>query len=134
MDSNRIALLSAILERHMRVRLAEQDLFFNVAGGLKLSEPACDLAAVAAIWSSIEEEAFPLHWAWIGELGLTGEVRRVSQIELRVEEAKKLGFKTVVVPESSMERISKIKGVRLLPLDRVSQLGRLVADHGRIKA
>ena len=52
MDSNRIALLSAILERHMQVRLAEQDLFFNVAGGLKLSEPACDLAAIAAIWSS----------------------------------------------------------------------------------
>lgn len=131
MDSNRIALLSAILERHMQVRLAEQDLFFNVAGGLKLSEPACDLAAIAAIWSSVEDHAFPLDWAWIGELGLTGEVRRVSQVEVRVEEARKLGFKTVVIPEGSAERVGKPRGVRILTLDRVSRLGRLVLEHGK---
>jgi DNA repair protein RadA/Sms len=131
MDSNRIALLSAILERHMQVRLAEQDLFFNVAGGLKLSEPACDLAAVAAIWSSVEDHAFPLDWAWIGELGLTGEVRRVSQIDVRVEEARKLGFKTVVIPEGSAERVGKVRGLRILQLDRVSRLGRLVSEYGR---
>ncbi len=126
LDSNRLALLGAILERHMRVRLAEQDLFFNVAGGLKLSEPACDLAAAAAIWSSCEEKAFPMDWVWLGELGLTGEVRRVSQIEVRVEEAKKLGFKTAVVPQSSMDRLKKLKGIRLLPISRVREIAELV--------
>jgi DNA repair protein RadA/Sms len=126
LDSNRLALLGAILERHMRVRLAEQDLFFNVAGGLKLSEPACDLAAAAAIWSSCEEVAFPQDWVWLGELGLTGEVRRVSQIEVRVEEAKKLGFKTAVIPHGSGDRLKKISGIRLIPISRVREIGELV--------
>ncbi len=134
MDSNRIALLSAILERHMQVRLAEQDLFFNVAGGLKLSEPACDLAAIAAIWSSVEDRPFPMDWAWIGELGLTGEVRRVSQIEVRVEEARKLGFKTVVVPEGSADRLGKVRGLKVLTLDRVSRLGRMVSENSPLRA
>lgn len=125
LDSNRLGLLAAILERHMRLRIAEQDLFFNVAGGLKLTEPACDLAAAAAIWSSSEEKAFPLDWTWLGELGLTGEVRRVSQIELRVEEAKKLGFKTAVVPQNSMDRLKKIKGIRLIPISRVREIAEL---------
>ena len=110
----------------MRVRLAEQDLFFNVAGGLRLSEPACDLAAAAAIWSSCEEKAFPLDWTWLGELGLTGEVRRVSQIEARVEEAKKLGFKTAVVPQNSLDRLKKIKGIKLIPISRVREIAELV--------
>jgi DNA repair protein RadA/Sms len=126
LDSNRLALLGAILERHMRVRLAEQDLFFNVAGGLRLSEPACDLAAAAAIWSSCEEKAFPQDWVWLGELGLTGEVRRVSQIEVRVEEAKKLGFKTAVVPQGSLDRLKKLKGIRLIPISRVREIVELI--------
>src|SRR5690606_15355771 len=87
MDSNRIALLAAILERHMGVGLADQDLFFNVAGGLKLSEPAADLAAAAAIWSSARAKPLPPDWVFIGEVGLTGEVRRVSNPQTRIEEA-----------------------------------------------
>jgi DNA repair protein RadA/Sms len=132
MDSARVALIGAILERHMRVSLAENDLFFNVAGGLRLSEPACDLAAAAAIWSSAEEKAIPNDWIFIGELGLTGEVRRVSQPDLRIEEAKKLGFKTAVIPASVMERCKSMKkGIRLLPIERVSEIRRLFTEPPR---
>lgn len=128
MDSARISLLAAILERHARLQLAQQDLFFNVAGGLRLSEPACDLAAAAAIWSSFNDRPFPQDWAFIGELGLTGEIRRVSQMELRLAEARKLGFKTVVIPESTPSRATEAvgKGLRLEPIARIQELPSLL--------
>ncbi|MGK5081987.1 DNA repair protein RadA [Bdellovibrionota bacterium FG-1] len=125
-EATRISLLAAILEKHMRLGLAEQDLFFNVAGGLKINEPACDLAAAAAIWSSYEEKAIPSGWAFIGELGLTGEVRRVAQLEERMAESKKLGFKTLVVPRSSMDRVAKLSGIRLCPISRVDEIPEIV--------
>jgi len=132
MDSSRISLIAAILERHLRVKLAQNDLFFNVAGGLKLSEPACDLAAAAAIWSSIEERALPPDWVWMGELGLTGEVRRIGQIDTRLTEAGKLGFKTAVIPEATPKsllerwRISNSEGVRIRTIARVGDIGRVL--------
>jgi DNA repair protein RadA/Sms len=130
-DGSRVALLAAILERHMRLPLAEEDLFFNVAGGLRLSEPACDLAAAAAIWSSAEEKAIPNDWLFIGELGLTGEVRRVPHADVRIAEAKKLGFKTVVLPRSSGKALENPPaGVRLLTIDRISDLPRLFSSDG----
>lgn len=125
-DGNRIALIAAILEKHMRLSLAEDDLFFNVAGGMRLSEPASDLAAAAAIWSSVEEQPIPSDWLFIGELGLTGEVRRVTQVDLRVDEAVKLGFKTLVLPRTLLERVGKRGGIRLLPITRIDELPKLV--------
>jgi DNA repair protein RadA/Sms len=122
MDGPRVSLLAAILEKHMRLKLAEQDLFFNVAGGLRLAEPACDLAAAAAIWSSAEERPLPQGWVLIGELGLTGEVRRVNQADARLEEARKLGFKTAVVPRSSLERCGRVEGLKLEPISRIEEL------------
>lgn len=122
MDGNRISLLAAILERHMKLDLGKQDLFFNVAGGLRLTEPACDLAAAAAIWSSDHERPLPPGWVFLGELGLTGEIRRVSQGEVRLEEAKKLGFEAAVVPRSSLDRLSKVTGIRLIPISRIEEL------------
>ena len=131
MDGSRISLLAAILERHMKLSLAQQDLFFNVAGGLKLSEPACDLGAAAAIWSSFEDRAFPTDWVFMGELGLTGEVRRVSQIDIRVQEAKKLGFETVVVPAHSPKTLfAKPQGVKLIPIERIHELARILPPPG----
>lgn len=131
LDTARVSLIAAILEKHMHMPLAKEDLFFNVAGGLRLSEPACDLAAAAAIWSSYEEKPIPPGWVFIGELGLTGEVRRVSQADLRIEEARKLGFKTLVIPQSIFDTFeasnsAKSAGaIRLLPLSRISQLPEL---------
>lgn len=127
MESSRIALIAAILERHMSLSLAQQDLFFNVAGGLRLAEPACDLAAAASIWSSFEDQAFPNDWIFVGELGLTGEVRRVSQIDVRLSEAKKLGFKTAVVPASTADTVlDRIKGLKIHTLDRVHDLPKVL--------
>ncbi|MBS1959157.1 MAG: DNA repair protein RadA [Bdellovibrionales bacterium] len=122
MDSQKVALLTAVLEKHVGTSVMNQDLFFNVAGGLRLSEPACDLASMAAILSAILERPIPSSTVFLGEVGLTGEVRKVPQIESRVDEAKKLGFKVAVVPHSQMERATKTKGIQLIPIHHVSEL------------
>lgn len=122
LDSQKLAILTAVLEKHVGATLLNQDLFFNVAGGLRLSEPACDLASMAAILSAIQETPIPSSKVFLGEVGLTGEVRKVSQIELRIDEAKKLGFKEVVLPASQMDRVSKMKGIILTPISHVQEL------------
>jgi DNA repair protein RadA/Sms len=126
MDTARVSLIGAILERHLRLPLAQHDLFLNVVGGLRLSEPAADLAAAAALWSSLDGRAWPTGWIFFGELGLTGEVRRIPLVEVRVEEAKKLGFTTCVIPASAYERCKKVGGIELRTLDRLSELPRLM--------
>jgi DNA repair protein RadA/Sms len=125
-DSQRLAILTAVLERHVGANLVNQDLFFNVAGGLRLNEPACDLAALAAIFSAIRERPISSSVVFLGEVGLTGEVRKVTQIEIRIEEAKKLGFSEVVVPASQLERAKKIAGIQLIPIHHVNELQNLI--------
>ena len=127
LDSQKLAILTAVLEKHVGVSLVNQDLFFNVAGGLRLSEPACDLASMAAIHSAIREIPIPSSMVFLGEVGLTGEVRKVSQIEIRVEEAKKLGFQQVIVPASQLERAKKVKGISATPIAHVSAIPDLLS-------
>ncbi len=131
MDSVRVSLLAAILEKHSKLSLASQDLFFNVAGGLKLSEPACDLAAAAAIWSSAKDKAVPLGWVFLGELGLTGEVRPIPQMELRLQEASRLGFHTSVVPKSTspsvLEKLKANTGLKLIYISRIYELNSILS-------
>ena len=126
MDHSRVSLIAAILEKYLKLPLAEQDLFFNVSGGLKLAEPACDLAVAAAIWSRTEERKLVMGTVFIGELGLTGEIRRVSQSELRIEEARRLGFKTVVLPENTprsiRDKYSQVTDLKLIYLSRIEEL------------
>jgi DNA repair protein RadA/Sms len=93
-----------------------------------LSEPACDLAAMAAILSAIKEVPIPASTVFLGEVGLTGEVRKVAQIETRVEEAKKLGFKDVIVPRAQLDRAKKVKGISLLGIGHVSELKKIILD------
>jgi DNA repair protein RadA/Sms len=97
-DFNRLLLISAVLTRRMGFRLGEQDVFVNVVGGLKIGEPAADLAIASAIASSIKDQAMRADTVMIGEIGLSGELRTVSQISNRLREAAKLGFKRAVVP------------------------------------
>ena len=85
-------------------------------------EPACDLAAAVAIWSSAEGVVIPPDTVFIGELGLTGEVRRVAQIVPRIEEARKLGFRRAVVPKAGLEKLPKNLGVELIPVSTVREL------------
>ena len=97
-DANRLLLISAVLAKRVGLRLQEQDVFVNVVGGLKVSEPAADLAMAAALASSYHEVPVPADLALIGELGLGGELRAVSQPGPRLREAAKLGFKRVLLP------------------------------------
>jgi len=97
-DANRLLLISAVLMRRAGLRLQEQDLFVNVVGGLKISEPAADLALAAALASSYHEAPLPADLALLGELGLGGELRTVSRPAARLREAAKLGFRRVLLP------------------------------------
>ncbi len=100
-DFNRLLLITAVLSKRMGLRLFEKDIFVNVISGLKIDEPASDLATAVAIASSLWEIPVPADMAFVGELGLSGELRAVSQTAMRVREAAKLGFKRVMVPKTS---------------------------------
>ncbi len=105
-DPNRLALLLAILEKRLGLALSTQDVFLNIAGGIKVVEPAVDLAVALAIVSSFREVPVPRDTVVFGEVGLSGEVRAVSQIGPRVQEASRLGFKRVVVPQGNLKGVS----------------------------
>jgi DNA repair protein RadA/Sms len=97
-DFNRLLLIAAVLSRRMNVRLSEQDIFVNVVGGLRIDEPAADLAVAAAITSSMRDQPVRADLVLIGELGLSGELRMVGQMDARLREAASLGFKSAIVP------------------------------------
>lgn len=97
-DINRLLMISAVLTRRVGLRLAEQDVFVNVVGGLRISEPAADLAIAAAITSSVRDLPVRADAALIGEIGLSGELRGVGQLSARLREAFKLGFKSAIIP------------------------------------
>jgi DNA repair protein RadA/Sms len=113
MDPNRIALLVAILEKKMGLQLTGNDIFLNVAGGVRLDEPAADLGAVLAVASSFLNRPVDPHTLLAGEVGLAGEVRAIGQAEARVREGAKLGFKRCILPESSCRQLPPIDGVEL---------------------
>ena len=97
-DFNRLLLITAVLSRRLNLRLAEQDVFVNVVGGLRIDEPAADLAVAAAITSSMRDQPIWADLALIGEVGLSGELRMVGQINARLQEAASLGFRQAIVP------------------------------------
>ena len=101
-DYNRMTLMIAVLEKRIGLKLYDCDVFVNVTGGLKLYEPACDLGIIAAIASSFRDKAFDPDMAMIGEVGLTGEVRSIDQLDKRLNEAARLGFQRCVVPEGNL--------------------------------
>jgi DNA repair protein RadA/Sms len=100
-DFNRLLLTIAVLSRRVGLRLSDQDVFVNVVGGLRVNEPAIDLAVAAAISSSVRDMPVPADLALIGEVGLSGELRTVAQLPARLREAAKLGFRRVVIPKSA---------------------------------
>ncbi len=100
-DPNRVALLVAVLEKKMGIHLMGQDVFVNIAGGVRIDEPAADLGVLAAVASSFLDKAVDAHTLLLGEVGLAGEVRAIAQIETRLREARKLGFTRCILPETS---------------------------------
>jgi DNA repair protein RadA/Sms len=99
-DFNRLLLITAVLTRRVGIRLSEEDVFVNVIGGLKIDEPAADLAIALAIASSAKDRPLPADLAVVGEIGLSGELRAVSQLSVRLNEAAKLGFRRVLIPKT----------------------------------
>ena len=115
-DLNRLNLLMAVLEKRAGLQIAACDAYVNIAGGMKLQEPALDLGIVMAIVSSYKNRAIDDKMVVFGEIGLSGEVRAVNMVEQRVQEARKLGFNCCVIPASNMESLSKMEGIRLIPV------------------
>lgn len=113
-DFNRVNLLMAVLEKKAGVHLAASDAYVNIAGGMKMTEPAIDLGICLAIISSAKEIVIPDSVMAFGEIGLSGEVRAVSMAGQRVQEAKKLGFETVILPEVNRTATESIKGIKLV--------------------
>lgn len=112
-DLNRVNLLLAVLERRLGLRLSEMDVYVNIAGGVRLREPAVDLGIVTAVISSFKDIVVNPKTLVFGEVGLSGEIRSVSQASLRVREAKKLGFETVILPQASLRTVGRVEGIRL---------------------
>ncbi|MFC1495784.1 DNA repair protein RadA [Candidatus Margulisiibacteriota bacterium] len=109
LDYNRVSMLAAVLESRLNMKLSSQDIYVNVAGGVKITEPAADLPTAIAIASSYKKKTIASNTLVIGEIGLTSEVRAVSQIEARIAEAEKLGFKNIILPKGNLSQIKKNK-------------------------
>jgi DNA repair protein RadA/Sms len=121
-DVNRLLLVIAVLSRRVGVRLSEQDVFANVVGGLRIEEPAADLALAVALASSVRDQPVPADLTIVGEVGLSGEVRSVSQIEARMSEAARLGFERVILPRAMQRRqLARPDGLQLLPVRSLSE-------------
>ncbi len=120
LDQNRVALLAAVMEKKLGMHLMGHDIFMNVAGGVKINEPAVDLGIIAAIASSFLDTPLGNNTIVMGEVGLTGEVRAISHAEIRVAEAKKMGFTKCILPKSSLKRMKNINGIELLGVKTVS--------------
>ncbi|MGN7409567.1 MULTISPECIES: DNA repair protein RadA [unclassified Sporosarcina] len=119
LDQNRVSLLMAVLEKRMGMLLQAQDAYIKVAGGVKLDEPAIDLAVLMSIVSSYRDVAVRASDCYMGEVGLTGEVRRVSRIEQRVGEAAKLGFERAVIPASNIGGWDYPEGIQVVGVETV---------------
>lgn len=120
-DYNRVNLLMAVLEKNVGVRLADQDAYINIAGGMKVSEPATDLGLVLAIISSFRNRPIAEDTICFGEVGLSGEVRSVNMVEQRIAEAHKLGFKQCILPKVCMKNIQKPDGMLLKGVENVRE-------------
>ncbi|MCI2256780.1 DNA repair protein RadA [Domibacillus sp. 8LH] len=125
-DHNRVTLIMAVLEKRVGLLLQNQDAYLKVAGGVKLDEPAIDLAVAVSIASSFRDEPTGASDCLIGEVGLTGEVRRVSRIEQRVNEAAKLGFTRIIVPANNIGGWTAPAGVQIIGVSTVNEALKMV--------
>ena len=121
-DQRRLNMLLAVLEKRARFRLGQKDVFLNMAGGLKVVDPAIDLAVVAAIMSSNFDVAVSRKTSFIGEVGLSGEIRTVTRIEQRVAEAEKLGFESVVIPKGNLKGVKDKFSIKIVEVGKIEEM------------
>lgn len=120
-DFNRVNLLMAVLEKRLGIQMGNCDAYVNIAGGIKIQEPAIDLGIAMAIVSSFKNRAIDGSTIVMGEVGLSGEVRAVSMVPNRVQEAKKLGFSTCIIPAVCMDSIKEITGIKVIGVKNVGE-------------
>lgn len=121
-DQRRLNMLLAVLEKRVGFKLMQKDVFLNIAGGLRVTDPAMDLSVIAAVLSSNVDTAIETGWCMAGEVGLSGEVRPINRIEQRIAEAEKLGFSHMIVPKYNMQGLDKGKyGIELVPVRKVEE-------------
>ena len=130
-DFNRVNLLMAVLEKRAGLHLGVCDAYVNIAGGIKMNEPAVDLGVCLAIASSYRDWVIDDHLLAFGEVGLSGEVRAVSMAEQRVQEAKKLGFEKVILPQVCQKSTEKIKGIEKIYVGTVKEAIAYISGRGR---
>ncbi|MBW2613016.1 MAG: DNA repair protein RadA [Deltaproteobacteria bacterium] len=121
LDHNRVALLTAVMEKKLGLHLMGHDIFMNVAGGVKVDEPAVDLGIISAIASSFLDKPVPEGSVVLGEVGLTGEVRAIGQIEIRAAEIRKMGFTRCLVPFSNLKRMPDMGDLKLVGVKTVEE-------------
>ena len=125
LDYNRVNLLMAVLEKRAGLPLSNYDAYVNIVGGIRMNEPAADLGIVMAIASSYKNRPVPEDAIVFGEVGLSGEVRAVTMPEQRVAEARKLGFKTCIIPEVSLKALQGVSGkpgINIMGVKSVNQV------------
>ena len=120
-DQGRLALLLAVLEKRVGLRMYDQDVYINIAGGMSLTEPAADLALCAAIASSHRNRAIGGSWSVMGEVGLAGEVRAIGQAERRIAECARLGFDHVILPKYNLRNLRAPEGIQVLGVETVAE-------------
>ena len=130
-DYNRMTLMVAVLEKRLGFKMYECDVYINVTGGLKLVEPASDMGIIASLASSYKDKPFGSDTAFVGEIGLTGEVRSVGQIEKRLVEAHRMGFSRCVIPEGNVAAASKVKGLEGMKIAGVRHIVSVIGLLGR---
>lgn len=121
-DYNRVVMLMAVLEKKLGIKFGNYDTYVNIAGGIKIVEPALDSAILVSIASSYSSKLVDPYTLIFGEIGLTGEIRAVSMAEKRVYEAKKLGFKSCIIPEANMKTIKSIEGINIFGVSNINKL------------
>lgn len=125
-DSRRMNMLLAVLEKRVGFKLAQKDVFLNIAGGLKVNDPALDMAVVCAILSSNLDVPIRRDICFAGEVGLSGEIRHVTRIDQRIAEAQKMGFKTILVPKGNVKSGSKFGGIKVQEVGKIEETFREV--------
>lgn len=121
-DHRRLNMLLAVLEKRAKFRLGQKDVFLNIAGGLKISDPAIDLAVVAAVMSSNFDVPVSRKSVFVGEVGLSGEIRTVTRIEQRVAEAEKLGFEQIVIPKDNLKGLKDKFSIKITEVSKIEDL------------
>jgi DNA repair protein RadA/Sms len=129
-DQSRLSMVLAVLEAHCGVRLSGHDVYLNVAGGLRINEPAADMAAAAALVSSLANAPLPADAVYFGEVSLSGAIRPVAQTAARLKEAVKLGFKRAVTPEAGRAEAGVEPGLQTTTVGALSSLVADIAAEG----